>query len=113
VSAREAFAPVVSLTTVAGDETAGRLARALVEERLAACVTRFHAARSVYRWKGAIEDEDEVLLVIKSSRDRWRPLETRLRELHPYDVPEMLCLPVEAGHAPYLQWLEEGTRPVE
>ena len=91
--------------------SAARIAEALVAERLAACVTRLPGAHSVYRWQGAIEQADEVQLLIKTARAGFEPLRTRLAALHPYAVPEILALPVEAGHAPYLDWLAAQVAP--
>jgi periplasmic divalent cation tolerance protein len=101
---------VVVLSTVAKAEDARRIAHALVERRLAACVNVVPGVRSVYRWKGRIEEDDERLLVIKTRRDRAEALRQALVALHPYELPEAIVLPVEAGHAPYLAWLDESTR---
>lgn len=87
--------------------TASTIARALVEERLAACVSRLPAVRSTYRWQGGIQEDEEVLLLIKSSHARLDALTSRLRELHPYDLPEVLAVAAAGGLAPYLQWVED------
>lgn len=92
------------LTTIADDDAARRLAHALVEERLAACVTR-HAVKSVYRWESKVCDEDEVLLVIKTSRARRRDLEARILALHSYDCPEIVAVVPDHVEAKYLAWL--------
>lgn len=81
------------------------IARALVQERLAACVNRIGPVLSAYRWQGAVEQAEEVLLAIKTSAARYPELERRLRELHPYDCPEILSTPVDAGLPAYLDWL--------
>lgn len=94
---------VVVLTTTADDESARTLARSLVEERLAACVTRV-PVRSTYRWERICEDE-EVLLVIKTARERASELERRILELHPYECPEVVVLAPEHVEASYLAWL--------
>jgi periplasmic divalent cation tolerance protein len=86
--------------------SAERIATALVEERLAACVTALPGARSVYRWQGKVEHADECVLLIKARADDYPALEQRLLALHPYDVPELLALPVLAGNPAYLAWLE-------
>ncbi len=86
--------------------SAERIATALVEERLAACVTALPGARSVYRWQGAVEHADECVLLIKALADDYPALERRLLALHPYDVPELLALPVLAGNPAYLVWLD-------
>ena len=82
---------------------------ALVEERLAACVSRVDGMVSLFRWQGALEQADESLLLVKTTSARYPALETRLRQLHPYDVPEILALPLLAGSAPYLDWLAAET----
>jgi periplasmic divalent cation tolerance protein len=99
---------VVALSTVGTAEDAERIARALVERRLAACVNVVPGVVSVYRWKGAVERDEERLLVIKTRAERLEELRRALVELHPYEVPELLALPVEAGHGPYLAWLDES-----
>jgi len=100
----------VVLVTAPDLETARGLARALVEERLAACVNLLPGLRSIYRWQGAIEEEEEILLVLKTRKGIAPQLEARVAELHPYDVPEVLCLGVSSGHAPYLDWVVQETR---
>lgn len=102
-------AAVVVLVTAGSRGTAGSLARALVAERLAACVSIVPAIRSIYRWRGEIADDAECLLLIKSRRSRFAALEARIRELHPYEVPEILALEPVTGSAPYLRWLFEAT----
>jgi periplasmic divalent cation tolerance protein len=101
---------VVAFSTVAKAEDAERIAVALVERRLAACVNIVAGVVSVYRWKGGIEKDDERLLIIKTRRDRLDALEEALVSLHPYEVPELIVLPIEGGHAPYLAWLDESAR---
>jgi len=99
---------VVALSTVGTAEDAERIARALVERRLAACVNVVPGVVSIYRWKGAVEKDEERLLVIKTRAERLEALREALVELHPYEVPELVALRVEAGHAPYLAWLDES-----
>jgi len=101
---------IVVLSTCAGAEEAERIARGLVEARVAACVTALPNARSIYRWQGAVESAPECLLVIKSSRERFEALRAELERLHSYQVPEVLALPVVEGAANYLNWLEECLR---
>jgi periplasmic divalent cation tolerance protein len=101
----EPLDPLVVLTTCPDDAAAARIARELVESGLAACVNRIGAVHSTYRWQGAIHDEPEVLLVIKTLSIRYSELEMRLKSLHPYDVPEIIALPVTRGSAEYLAWL--------
>lgn len=93
------------LTTCPDDAAAARIARDLVEAGLAACVSRVGPVHSIFRWQGAIQDEPEVLLVIKTVSTRYSELEMRLKSLHPYEVPEIIALPVIRGSADYLGWL--------
>lgn len=94
----------------AGSSTEGdRLARALVEERLAACVNRIAPVHSVYRWEGKVEQSEEQLLIIKTQKERFPALERRVRELHSYTVPEIIALPIIDGSQDYLRWLSEQT----
>lgn len=95
----------VALTTAPDLETAGRLARALVEEGLAACVNMLPGVRSIYRWEGEVHDDAEVLLVVKTSAARGDALVERLASLHPYDVPELLLLSVVGGSEAYIDWV--------
>lgn len=90
--------------------TAGRLARAVVEARLAACVNALPGVRSTYRWKAQVEQADEVLLLIKTTADRLDALTARLRELHPYELPEVLAVQASAGLPEYLDWVAQQTR---
>ncbi len=99
----------VVLVTVGKPEEAEKIASALVEERLAACCNLVPSVRSVYRWKGEICREAETLMIIKTRRDRFEALRARVAELHSYDVPEIVELPILAGHTPYLDWLREET----
>jgi periplasmic divalent cation tolerance protein len=95
----------IVLSTAGSPEEAARISRELVERGLAACVNRVPGLTSVYRWQGAIEEASEVLLIIKTSAERVPTLETALRELHSYEVPEFLVLPVPEGSRAYLDWL--------
>jgi len=97
---------IVVLSTCATEEEAAKLARVLVEARVAACVTMVPGARSVYRWQGAIESAPECLLIIKSSQQLFEALRTTLEKAHAYDLPELLALPVVEGAANYMHWLE-------
>jgi periplasmic divalent cation tolerance protein len=102
----------VVLVTCGSEEEASRIARALVSERLAACVNIFDSpVRSVYRWKGRIETAMEHLLVIKTRRARVRALEAAVKRLHSYHTPEIITLPVAEGSRAYLAWLDECVRP--
>jgi uncharacterized protein involved in tolerance to divalent cations/ADP-ribose pyrophosphatase YjhB (NUDIX family) len=102
---------IVVYVTAGSAEEADRLARSLVDERLAACVNRIKSVQSVYRWKGKVEESEEELLIIKTSRDRFAVLEKRVRELHSYSVPEVIALPVIEGSSGYLKWLKEQVTP--
>lgn len=98
---------VVVFCTCANDDEASRLAEALVEQRLAACVNLLPPVRSIYRWQGNIETALEVLLLIKTNQSRLEALCERIVELHSYDTPEIIALPVEHGLEKYLTWLRE------
>ena len=111
VSSAADFPAVIVLTTLGADADAATLARTLVEERLAACVNVLAPMISTYRWKGSIEQDGEQQLVIKTTPARVPALEARLRDLHPYEVPEFLVLPVSAGSDAYLRWVGENTTP--
>jgi len=103
--------PRVALATAPDAEVAARIAHALVDERLAACANLVPQVRSIYRWQGRVEDDTEVLLVIKTRADRVAALADRLRALHPYEVPELVVLPVVGGLAAYLAWMSAETAP--
>ena len=100
---------IVVLTTVASDEEAAKLVRALLERRLIACGTMFPGARSMYRWQGKIADEKEVVIMLKTRSARLDSLRSAFAELHPYKVPELLALPVAAGLEKYLEWINGET----
>lgn len=102
--------PIVVLVTCGSEEEAVRIARALVEESLAACANLVSPVRSIYRWEGKIWDEKEWLLIIKTQRQRFEELMERVEALHSYSVPEIISLPVVEGSVPYLRWLDEMTR---
>jgi len=89
-----------------GDDTAEQLARTLIDERLAACVNIHAPMVSIYRWKGSVERDSERQLVIKTTRGLVPALEKRLRELHPYEVPEFIVIAVSGGSEKYLGWVE-------
>lgn len=100
---------LVVLVTAPTAEQAVELARALVDERLAACGNVLAGVRSVYRWEGSVHEDAEALLVLKTTRARFEALRERVIALHPYQVPEVLALPVEAGSADYLAWIAAET----
>lgn len=89
-------------------ERAEPLAAALVEQRLAACVNVLPTLRSVYRWKGELQRDDEALLLIKTHASRLDALKSAVLALHPYELPEFLAVPVTTGHAPYLAWIADS-----
>jgi periplasmic divalent cation tolerance protein len=99
---------VVVLVTVPSAEVGERIAAAVVPEHLAACVNILPGLRSIFFWKGRVEDEPEVLLLMKTRADRLAALEARVRALHPYSVPGFVALPVVAGHEPYLAWVADS-----
>lgn len=101
---------IVVLATAPSEEKAAELARVLVGEKLAACGNVLPGIRSIYRWKDAIEDEREAILLLKTRAELYEALQSRLVELHPYECPEVLRLPVEAGYVPYLEWVRESSR---
>ena len=101
----------VVFVTCPDTDTAARLARTLVEERLAACGNILPGLRSIYAWQGAIQDEAEVLLLLKTRRERAQTLCERVAALHPYQVPEAIALPVEQGLASYLAWVGDQVDP--
>lgn len=100
----------VVLCTVPSEEVGASIARTLVEERLAGCVNLVPQIRSIYRYEGKLEDERELLLVIKTAVDRYAALEERIRALHPYALCEVIALDVAQGSGPYLAWVIAGTR---
>lgn len=101
---------IVVLSTCATETDAERLARALVAGRLAACVNVVPGMRSFYHWKGEIESSTEFLLIIKTSRELFPALNAEMAKLHPYEVPELLALPVVDGAENYLSWLDGNLR---
>lgn len=100
---------IVIYITAPNEEEGAGIARALVEERLAACVNIIKPVRSIYRWQGKIEDDSEVLLIVKTDKKFFGALKERVRKLHSYTVPEIIALPVIDGSEDYLKWLQEVT----
>ena len=100
---------IVVFTTVASDEEAVKFVRVLLDRRLIACGTLYAGARSLYRWQGKVADEREVVVMLKTRSGRLDSLRTAFAELHPYKVPELLALPVEAGSEKYLEWINGET----
>ncbi len=101
---------ILVLVTAPNADTAAALARTLVEEGLAACGNLIPGLRSIYRWEGKVQDEAEVLLLLKTRASLFEPLRARLVALHPYQVPEVLRVDIAEGHAPYLAWILDSTR---
>ncbi|HVE89741.1 MAG TPA: divalent-cation tolerance protein CutA [Burkholderiaceae bacterium] len=99
----------VVLTNCPDELVADRIALALVEQGLAACVNRLAPVQSIYRWQGNVERASEVLLLLKTTRERYGDVEQAIRHLHPYEVPEIIAWPIAAGNAAYLRWIESET----
>lgn len=104
---------VIAFCTCPDTGSAARIAAALVEERLAACVNRLPGVASTYRWLGRIEQADEVLLLIKTTADCLPALRQRLPQLHPYELPELVAVEATGGLPAYLDWVAAETRPDE
>jgi len=104
---------IVVLITAANAEEATRLAETMVEERLAACVQILPEMLSIYYWKGEVQRDREVLLLVKTARARFVDLENRMREMHTYETPEIIALPVTAASEPYLNWLMSTTGAIK
>jgi periplasmic divalent cation tolerance protein len=100
---------IVVFITAPGEEEAAGIAKALVEEKLAACVNIIRGIRSIYRWEGRVEDEPEALMVVKSREGLFEKLSGRVRELHPYSVPEVIAVPITRGLKEYVDWIGEAT----
>jgi periplasmic divalent cation tolerance protein len=97
-------------TTLPTADKAAEIAKLLVEEKLVACANLLPAIRSIYRWQGKLHDENEVLVLLKTRAENLERLKLRLLEIHPYELPEMLAVPVESGYQPYLDWLAGETK---
>ncbi len=100
---------IVVFITASNEDEASKIARALVEARLAACVNVIRNIRSIYSWQGKIEDEAEVLLMAKTRRSLFEALSGKVKELHGYTVPEIIAVPIVEGSADYLRWLKDVT----
>ena len=101
---------LIVITTVPDENLAVKITESLLQQQLAACVHALPLGRSTYRWKGAIESSTEIMLVIKSAAARYEELEADIRRLHPYEVPEILALPVEVGFPAYMKWILDETK---
>ena len=104
---------LVVLTTVSSEEVARTLVHGLVGDRLIACGTIFGPARSIYRWEGQVIEDDETVIIMKTPSDRWEALRAAIQDRHPYEVPELLALPVWDGLDAYLRWVTQSTREGE
>ena len=103
---------IVCLVTIDDPEKAAQIARILVEKKLVACVNILPQIRSIYTWKGQLCDETELLMIMKTRGDRFGELQTAVKELHPYEVPEIISLNIEGGLAAYLKWIDESTSTI-
>ena len=99
---------IVVFCTVPNAEDGAAMARQLVAEKLVACVNIVDQLRSIYVWQGEVCDDGEALMVMKTRHERFEALRERITALHSYDVPEVIALPIAAGHAPYLAWIDEN-----
>lgn len=97
------------LCTCPGNTVAAEIATALIEHNLAACVNRLTGVKSWYRWEGHLQQEEEVLLLIKTTRDRYADAEAAIRRLHPYELPEVIAVPITVGSEGYLNWIVNAT----
>jgi periplasmic divalent cation tolerance protein len=104
----DSFQAVMATITAPNLEAAERIARRLVDERLAACVQILDRIRSIYRWQGKVQEEPEALLIVKTAEALIPRIATLLREVHPYEVPELAAVPITAGSTAYLKWLAEN-----
>ena len=100
---------IVVLVAAKDEDEAARIAAALVEKKLAACCNIIKGARSIYRWEGAVHDEHEALMFIKTRRELFSALEVEVKRLHSYKTPEIIALPIVAGSDAYLSWVEKST----
>jgi len=102
---------VVTMVTAASRRECRKIARHLVDKKLAACVNITQPMESVYRWKGKIADEKEYLMLIKSTRELFPEIKLEISELHSYHTPEIICLPIVEGSRDYLQWISDSVKP--
>jgi periplasmic divalent cation tolerance protein len=100
---------IVVLITAPSALVGEQIARVLVEKRLAACVNQAGAVQSLYHWQGAVHQDEETLLIVKSRMDLFEQLASAVKSLHPYEVPEIIALPIVSGSPDYMQWIKEST----
>lgn len=100
---------ILVLSTTKDKAQAQRIAKAIVEEKLAACVNIIDGIQSIFAWQGKVDETAEALMVIKTQKNIFEKLEKRIKALHSYDVPEIIALDITAGHKPYLDWVREST----
>jgi periplasmic divalent cation tolerance protein len=105
--------PMLAMMTAPGLDEARRIAGILVDEGLAACCNLIGQVESIYRWQGEVERAEEVLVIVKTTANRLKALKRRIAELHSYDVPEFIAIPITDGLPPYLRWLAESVGDVE
>jgi periplasmic divalent cation tolerance protein len=101
--------PILVMTTCRGSITAKQIAQDLVANRLAACVNTFSGIHSCFRWGGKVDFAEEILLLIKTTTDSYPKVEARIKSLHPYELPEIIAVPISAGFDRYLDWIDENT----
>ncbi len=109
MSDNESSEEIVVFITAPSEEMAAAIAKALVEARLAACANLVRGIRSIYSWQGKIEDESEVLMIVKTQRKLFDALKSKVKELHSYEVTEIIALPITAGADDYLKWIRDST----
>jgi periplasmic divalent cation tolerance protein len=101
---------IVVYMTASSEDEAAKIAHILVDERLAACVNIIKGLRSIYRWEGKIADEPEVMMIAKTTSEQFAALEARVRELHSYDVPEVIAIPITRGSEKYMRWIVDSVK---
>lgn len=101
---------VIALSTCADEDTAARIAKTLVAEGLATCVNRVSAVRSTYVWDGSLHDDAEILLIIKTAQRQLAGIEARFKDLHPYELPELVAIGATGGSERYLDWIRSGVQ---
>ncbi len=101
---------ITVFVTVSSEDEAANIARSLVEEKLAACANIIRNVRSIYSWQGKVEDDSEVLMIMKTRQDLFEDLSAKIKELHSYDVPEIIALPIIMGSKEYLAWIKDSTK---